>query len=383
MSKALIKRHQEIRKECAARIKEGRQDEFVELMEKTFHDPATNLNDFSVRYLFEALVEDGAELVNNHFGPGSGGFNLLEAGDVVNTSMFSNITGQLVFAAVQRGYDMPELIGDRLVTVVPTKYSGEKIPGLGEIGDVVEVVNEGQPFPQAVFGENWIETPETIKRGIIVDVTKEAIFFDLTGQLLQRAGNVGKWIAINREKRILDVVLGISTVYKRNGGAAEATYQADNTVTATPLVDWTSVDAADTKYSGLTDPETGEPIITTPNTLIVPPALRNVASRIRTATMTGQTTSARETRVDGNSLIGNWDIISNQYVKNRTSSDSTWFYGNPKAAFVYSQNWPIQVEQEGANSAVAFERDIIARYKASERGAAGVMERRFMLKATA
>jgi hypothetical protein len=218
---------------------------------------------------------------------------------------------------------------------------------------------------------------------LIVNVTKEAVFFDKTNLILDRASNIGKFIAINREKRILDVVLGISTVYSRNGGAPEATYQSDNTVTSTPLVDWTSVDAADTKFMAITDPDTGEPIVTTANTMIVPPALRNLAMRIINASMTGQTTSSRETRVNSNSLNQAWNYATNQYVKQRTSSDSTWFYGNPKEAFVYMQNWPLTVQSIGVEGEAAFERDIVARFKASERGAAGVRERRYMLKATA
>lgn len=386
MSKSIIRRHQDIRRMRESYTREGRQDEFVDYMVDIMHDRRVSLTDFRVRPLFEALVDDGYELVQNHFGSDhEGGYRILEAADNVNTGMFANIMGQYLFSAVLRAYEMPELIGDQLVTVTPTSLlSGERIPGLGEIGDVIEIVKEGDPYPQAVFGENWIETPDTIKRGIIVDVTKEIVFGDKTGQVLQRASNVGKWIAINREKRILDVVCGISTVYKRNGGAAEATYQSENTKTSTALVDWTSVDAVDTMYSGITDPDTGEPIVSSPNTMLVPPALKNTANRIVNATMTGQTTSARETRVDGNSLNGaNFSVLSNQYVKNRTSSDSTWFYGNFREAFVYMQNWPITVEQEGANSAVAFERDIVARYKASERGAAGVMKRLVVAKVTA
>lgn len=383
MPKVVTKRHNDLRRLRESRTKEGKLRQFLEEMAEIFLDPATDLADFRVRPLFEALVDDGHELVQNHFGPGEGGFRFQEAADAVNTSLFGNIMGQYLYSAVLRQYQKPELIGDMLVAVQPTNLSGEKIPGLGEIGDVVEVVNEGQPYPHAVFGENWIETPETIKRGLIVDITKEAVFFDRTGQILQRAGRVGDWIGVNREKRILDVVLGISTVYRRNGGSYEATYQSDNTTASNALVDWTSLDTADQKYMSITDPDSGEPIVATANVMIVPPALRNTANRIRNATMTGQTTSSRETRVAGNSLNQGFEVYSNQYVKLRTSSDSTWFYGDPKAAFVYQQNWPLTVEQEGANSHEAFERDIVARYKASERGAAGVMERRYMLKATA
>lgn len=389
MVQAVTRRHQEIRRMREGYQREGRQAEFVQHMGDIFADPSVDLADFRLRPLFEALVDDGAELVQNHFGPGGGGFSLMEAGDTVNTSMFANIQGQYLYNAMLRAYKMPELIGDSLVTVMDSVEVSERIPGVTAIGDQVEVISEGQSYARAVTGERWVDTPDTIKRGLIVEVTKEAVFFDKTNLILQECSNVGRYIAINRERRILDVVLGISTVYRRNGGAAVATYGSDNTSGSTPLVDYTSLDAADTKFSEMVDPDTGEPIVATPDTLICPPALRNTANRIRGASSTNSNTNptlgtgATETRVAGNSLNGApFNIASNQYVKERSTSNTTWWYGAPKQAFVYMQNWGLKVESEGANSAEAFERDVIARYKASERGAAGVMERLYNLKAT-
>lgn len=384
MISAMARRHNEIRRMRESYTREKTPHRFVNAMAELFADRSVNLGDFSIRKLFEACVDDGYELVQNHFDPsGGGGVRLLEATGAVNTAMFAATQGQYLYNAILRAYQMPELIGDMLVTVINSKESGEKIPGVSEIGDEVEVVGEGKPYPTAAVAENWIQTPETIKRGLMINLTKEVIFFDKTGQILQRAANIGRTIAINREKRILDVALGISTVYSRNGAAVEATYGSDNTTASNPLVDWTSVDTADTKFSEITDPDTGEPIVVTANVMVVPIAKHNLARRIINATMTGQTTSSRETRVSSNSLNQNYSVLSNAYVKQRTSSDSTWFYGNPKEAFVYMQNWPLTVEQEGENGHLAFSNDIVARFKASERGAAGVLERRYMLKATA
>jgi hypothetical protein len=346
-------------------------------------DEASEMHTCSVRRLFEASVAEGHLAIQDMDPNYRGMSRYREAADVVSTSLFAHTMGQIIYTQVLKAYQMPELIGDRLVTVQQTNFSGEKIPGVSEIGDEIEIVNEGQPYPRALVGECFIETPETIKRGLIVDITKETIFFDRTNLILQRAANVGKFIAINREKRILDVVLGISTIYKRNGAAAEATYQSDNTLTSTALVDYASLDAADTKFTGITDPDTGEPIVITANTLIVPPDLRNTANRIANATMTGRTVGERETRLDGPSLNQNFSIESNQYVKQRSGSATTWFYGAPKDAFVYMENFPLTVITNTENAYASFERDIVAQSKASERGAAGVLERRYAMKVTA
>jgi hypothetical protein len=344
---------------------------------------AKELSSLSIRRLFENAVEDGHVALQDMDPNYRGMQRYREAADVVNTSLFAKTMGQVIYTQMLKSYQMPELIGDSLVTVQQTNFSGEKLPGVSEVGDSVEIVHEGQPYPRALVGEYFIETPETIKRGLIVDVTKEAIFFDRTNLILARAGSVGKYIAINREKRILDVVLGISTIYKRNGAAAVATYGSDNTVSSNALIDWTDLDAAETKFSALTDPTTGEPIVVTANTLIVPPALRTSANRIANATMTGRTNGENETRVNGSSLLQNFAIASNQYVRSRSGSDTTWWYGNPKEAFVYMENFPLTVITNTENAYMSFERDVVSQSKASERGAAGVMERLFMLKNTA
>ena len=383
MVTAITRRHQDIKRFREAMQREKNIERFNQEMGDIFADRSVSLSDFRLRPLFEALVDDGAELVQSSYNPHSGGGYRLQEAGVVDTSLFANIQGQYLYNAILRAYEMPELIGDSLVDVQSSVESGERIPGVTEIGDNVEVVAEGQPYPTAAVSESWIQTPETIKRGLLINITKEAVFFDKTNLILSRAANIGRFIAINREKRILDVVLGLTDVYSRNGGAVQATFQAGNTSTSNALTDWASLDKVDTVFSGQVDPDTGEPIVTTADVLIVPPSLRNTAMRIANGSMTNQTGGTRETRVAGNSLNQPFRIATNQYVRQRTGSATTWFYGNPKAAFVYMQNWPLTVEQEGANSEKAFESDIIARYKASERGAAGVVERLYMAKATA
>jgi len=386
---AKTRRHNDLRRWRESRQKEGRPGvkRFVNEWRGMLKEARRNntLDDWSIRGMFEAVVDDGHELVNNHFGSNSGGFRMHEAGTAIDTSLFQATQGQYVYNLIMEAYEKPEFVGDLLFRTQQSNEVRETIPGVSELGDDVEVVDENEPYPNAVTQECWIETPATIKRGLMVNVTKETVFFDKTGLIMQRASNVGYTIRLNKEKRMLDCAFGITTVYKRNGKAAEATYQSENLTASNPLVDFQSLDTADTKYSDILDPDTGEPIVSTPNTLIVPSALKNTAMRIRNSVLTNVSTqsSTVETRVAGNSLNQPYEIVTSPYVKQRTSSASTWFYGNPKAAFIYMQNWPLTVENETGNGPQAFERDIVARYKASERGSAGVYERRHMLKATA
>lgn len=374
----------------------GRNQEVVHLTE-ALREGQLNPRDFSIRHLFETFVEDGTSIVKT-WDPryqGHGAVPILEAPDAVSTSHFANITGQIVYSTVLEKWNSPQLIGSDLCTTIPTVFDGEKIPGIGGIGDQVESIGEGQNYPLAGVGEEWIETPSTIKRGLIVPVTREATFFDRTGVLLDRVGNVSEGIALNKEKRILDMALGITTSYRRNGGAAQATYgdthtngDFDNLAGSNALSDYTDIENALLLFDLMTDPNTGEPIMPMVDTIVVPSALVMTAQRILNALQVGNTTSATAP-VGANplstrsNLLGNaLNIKSNQYVKARTSSATTWFIGDFKKAFAYMENWPIKVEQAPPDSHDAFHRDVVAQYKVSERGAAAVREPRAVVKCT-
>jgi hypothetical protein len=60
-----------------------------------------------------------------------------------------------------------------LVDSIPTRFDGEKIPGVARIADQIDEVQPGMPYPSLGFGEDYIETPSTTKRGFIVPVTRE------------------------------------------------------------------------------------------------------------------------------------------------------------------------------------------------------------------
>ena len=85
------------------------------------------------------------------------------------------------------------------------------------------------PYPHLGFGEDYIETPSTTKRGFIVPVTKEAIFFDRTHLVLSRAAEVGEMLGLNKEKRLIDLVIGVTNNYKWKGTTYN-TYQTAHAV---------------------------------------------------------------------------------------------------------------------------------------------------------
>ncbi len=352
--------------------------------------------DFSVRELAEATLSPQRV---RQMDPRQGGATLLEAGDGVDVTAFSNITGQVVQSKIMEAYAQEAFVLSRLVDTIPTRLDGELIPGIGRISDEVAEVHPGMPYPSLGFAEDYIETPQTTKRGFIVPVTREAIFFDRTHLILQRASEVGEVLGLNKEKRLLDLLIGATNNYKWKG-AAYNTYSNAGTGVAPDgdwinemteeLVDWTDVDAAEQLFADILDPNTGEPVLIQATTVLVMPAYRHAAHRVfNTAEITYSTGSGATTTTVANPL-GNYTVTESRLAYRRMlaagyaadDAKKYWFIGDFRKAFAYMENWPITVAQSPPNSEAEFNQDIVLRFKASERGAAAVINPRYVVKST-
>jgi ribosomal protein S11 len=355
----------------------------VRFFEQALDSGQMKPDDVSIRDLFEAVC--GREALAMMLPRRSGGRSLREAVNAVDTSAFTAITGQLVFSKVREEYQLAAQIADGLCRTMQTSFlEGEKIPGIGGIGDEAEIIEEGQPYPLVGMGQEYVEAPPTKKRGFIVPVTREIIVADRTGILMRRSGDGGKWMGVNKEKRVLDVALGIVNNYKRNGTALNTYLTAGayiNDQTGNTLVDWTDIENAELLYDAMTDPNTGEPMGQYPGaySLIVPTALRRTALRIVQATdIRFGDGAANTTATYGTNPLNDAQIqvVSSPYVKARTSSATKWFYGQPKEAVTYSEVWGIETSQAPALSEAEFSQDITMRFKVSERGVAWMEEPR-------
>jgi hypothetical protein len=345
--------------------------------------------DFSLRDLAEALVPDGGEWVRSLDPRNSAGAAVLEAGEAVDTTAFLNIAGQVVYSKIMHSYRQEAFVVSNLVETIPTRMDGEKIPGVTPIdGDAAEV-KPGMPYPSLGFGEDYIETPSTTKHGFIVPVTKEAIFFDRTHLVLSRAAEVGELLGLNKEKRLIDVVTGVTNSYKWKG-TSHNTYQTTspwtNVKSGNELVDWTNVDAAEQLFAEMLDPHTGEPVLIRANTVLVMPAYRHAALRIFYAPEVR--TDSGDTATIAANPLGNYQVYDSRLAYRRivasgVAADNAkkwWFMGNFKKAFAYMENWPITVTQSPPGSEADFNADIVVRFKASERGAAAVLNPRYVVK---
>ena len=78
----------------------------------------------------------------------------------------------------------------RLIPTVPTTLNGERIPGVAlprDPGEDFVEAEEMDDLHYVGFSEEYVQTPATTKRQLGIAITKEAIFFDRTGLVLDRA----------------------------------------------------------------------------------------------------------------------------------------------------------------------------------------------------
>src|SRR5208283_1124689 len=195
----------------------------------------------------------GHGFVQEYFDPSSGRL-LQEALGAVDASAFAGITGQLLINRVLAAFTQEEFVVSKLIPTVPTSLNGERIPGVTLPHDPGEDFVEAAEMDQlhyVGFGEEYVQTPATTKRQLGIGITKEAIFFDRTGLVLDRAAYVGTLLGLRKEKNLILVLIGAVNTYqeKRTGDSAAVSlktyYAADDNARwvnhndGNPLNDWT------------------------------------------------------------------------------------------------------------------------------------------------
>lgn len=353
----------------------------------------------SIRDLFEALTPGGSDLLRLMSRRKSGGFTAAElreagGGSVGSTADFSNITGQIVYTVIRQKYEDPELLWPKLCTTQMTEFlDGERIPGVGRIGDKAEKIEEGAEYPLVGANEEWTDTPRTVKHGFRAECTREIIIADRTGLYLERIAEGARWCSVLVEKEAIDVATGAVNNYNRNGVSSNTYLTAGayvNDQTGNALKgsgnEWLALESADLLFDAMTDPNTGEPIgVPSKPQMLVPSALLRTAERIVRATTVetvDMRSNATTVRTVGENPYANRrpEILSNQYVKARTSSTTKWFYGDFKRAIRKMTVWDIETLEAADNNEAMFTRDVWVRHKAGYRSVVFMYEPRLLTR---
>lgn len=102
---------------------------------------------------------------------------LQESTPGVSSHLFQVVTGELIGRKVIEGYeDDSGFIGDRLVTVIPSRLRNSRIAGFRALAGPTEV-SEGHSYEESTFEEKFVTSQES-KQGRILSINEELIAFD-------------------------------------------------------------------------------------------------------------------------------------------------------------------------------------------------------------
>lgn len=348
-----------------------------------------------------SLVESGAP--NDRAALfGQGGAALLEStgfgidpSAFLNINTFTSVVGGLIEVKILESFQNPQLIADRLAPAEPTKLNGQKVIGIQSIGDKGKKRLPGESHTRAQFGERWVQTPETRENALAVDVLKEAVYFDLTGDILNMASSVGDELAYRKELEVIDSVIGVTNNFNYNGTAYN-TYQTSRTLGylndfSNPMLDFTSFQADILQFMRTEDPHTGKRILIQPNVILVNPAKIVTANLILNASTIERRTGAGATtpQTTSNPLIaaggsanpygGQFEIVTSPLLEVRclaadglnlaqNVADEYWWMMQAGKSFKYMQNYPLTISQAAPNQYEMLDKGIVASYFANERG---------------
>jgi len=363
-----------------------------------------SVDDFSYRELAEAcgVLPELRRL--RGFSPGDGRVKdlLAESSPGVGTSLFQVVTGELIGRKVIEGYeDDSGFIGDKLVSVMPSRLRSQKIAGFKALAGPTEVA-EGHPYEESTFEEKYVTTEES-KQGRILSINEELIAFDQTGEINRRALAMGFYLRQERERTIVravtDADAGSGAYVYRPNGSGETLYATDggnrnwvgagNTTSpayaaAVPLVDWTDVEevlsyrateVVDDRIDGSV-----RPIVAPVKQILVPENLRGTARSVVHSTEITVTSGDNQMTL-ANPVRDLVEVLSSPFVDEQGGQAlNDWYLGDFRKQFLWTEIWPVQTFLQRADSEAAFDRDVVLRVKVRYYGGVSAVDTVFVTK---
>lgn len=386
MSATIKARAWERERRSALRDKKNGRQKMVGYITDALASKQMQCDDFSLKEAFIGLVDDG-RLVHEELGEPE--FTHEAA---VNTALFSTITKAVLAQRVMDAFTIEDFVLARLVPTERAALQAEIVPGVTPIGDNSEVVAEADQYPTVNFNEDWQRMPIAYKRGMVIPITREAIFFDRTNLVLRTAATIGEWLGVRREKEIADTIIdnprGSSTGGMGNRmewrGTQYPTYDTgtnwDNSL-SNELVNYSDIENAEKKFDAMLEPYTSEPVVMgNQRTLLCMPAKRYTAMALSDATELRDGTdpvTIRRNPYTGLAIVSS-RILYRRVVNggnagvavSTSNSEKYWYWGDFSKGFGWREHWPLTVTQQGSGSYWDFTADIVTAYKASYFGTA-------------
>lgn len=322
-------------------------------------------DEMSLKEIWDAYTEQ----------PGTFPMDKMEA---ITSGDLTTVTGSLIHSKIIDGYNQLDLIGDRLVTVVPSKVKTQTVAGFTDTEGVEEVA-EHEPYPYSGFEDKFV-TIKNKKFGRLIDITEEAIMMDQTHQVLDRARKLGRSAALLREKTILQAVQDVNSEAYWPSNTATALYSANNANLASTNPFNAAGLAAVKKLAHQMKGDGNDPdyvaVILSGQQILVPVDLEEEAWEL--AHSTGHPETAE--RAD-NYWKGQFEVLSSPYITEQSST--TWYWGNFKENFWLTDVWPLQTFSARPGNLQEIERDIRFIFKTRLYFGVGAVDYRYVFKSTA
>ena len=290
----------------------------------------------------------------------------------IASSAFPTIAGEIISSVIIQAYQGFPKNGDKLVRTVPTRLKTSQIVGWKAIGKV-EQVNERQPYGQVTPPDEKTVTIQNKKYGGLMDLTKEAVFFDQTGELIDRARGLGEEGARFREEIIMNTVCDVNGT-SLSGGILYSGGNS-NLLTSNPL-GTTGWENAHVELMSKVDDATGKPIWVFGDRpiMIVPTGLFPLSWKLQQNEYGPQGTA----NLDRNMAQNMFDVVVNPYL---TKASTDWWYGGFVRQFRWEEVWPLEVfTRVGQDTEEGFKQDVIQQFKVSFYGGCGAQDTRYTLE---
>ena len=342
---------------------DGAERVIVDLLEQK----KIGFQDFSIKELWEqcTLFEHG---------------RIVSVQEAITSASFPKITGALINSKIISAYDAVQTIGDSLVTTNPSNVQLEVIAGFTD-AETPEEVGEGQEYNDSTLSEKYV-TAQNVKYGRMISVTEEMIYFDKTGQIMNRANRIGQKAAQYKEKLIVEGVMDINTTVYRPSGVPTAFYSAGNgNLKTSNTFGETGLEEILKLAHAMKDDSIG----TTNNDyvyidinnadVLVPMDLWVEAWQMAMTTKVPEGNENAE-----NYFKGRFNPMTSPYITQQSAS--TWFWGNFKEDFWWNEVWPLQTLAQGAGHEDSFKSDVKMRTKTRFYGNIAAVDVKHSFKST-
>jgi hypothetical protein len=346
------------------------EDGAVEVIETGLEQKKFNPNDFSLREIWEACQSAAGASTSIH--------------EAVASSAFPKITGALINSRMISAYESVQKIGDMLCTTIPSNVQQETIAGFTET-EGPEEVGEGQDYKDSTFTEKYV-TIRNQKFGRLISITEETLYFDKVGQILDFARRIGMKAAAYRERAILQGVQDVNSNVWRPSGVATAFFSAGNgnLIASNPFGElglenvrlYAQRMKDDSIGAGAGGDQDYVYIDLNNMTVLVPSQLELEAWQMANSMLTPESNENAR-----NFFEGRFKPMTSPHVTNQSAT--TWYAGQPKEDFVWTEVWPLQTLSQAAGHDDSFKKDIKSRHKVRYYGNIGAVDVKHWFKNTA